>query len=44
MKSVLSLDQTPSALERSCKAATKFSPELATDIELESILLDELRL
>ena len=44
MKSVLSLDETPSALERSCKAATKFSPELATDIELESILLDELRL
>ena len=42
MKSVLSLDETPSALERPYKAATKFSRELATDIEMESIPLDEL--
>ena len=42
MKSVLSLDKTPSALERSLKAATKLSRELSTDIEMESILLDRL--
>ena len=42
MKSVLSLDKTPSALERSFKAATKLSRELSTDIEMESILLDRL--
>ena len=32
MKSVLRLDETPSALERSFKAATKFRRELPTDI------------
>ena len=42
MKSVLSLDKTPSALERSFKAATKLSRELSTDIEMESMLLDRL--
>ena len=42
MKSVLSLDQTPSALERSFKAATKLRHELPTDIETESIPLMEL--
>ena len=42
MKSVLSLDETPSALERSFKAATKLSRELPTDIETESIPLEEL--
>ena len=42
MKSVFSLDKTPSALERSFKAATKLSRELSTDIEMESILLDRL--
>ena len=42
MKSVLSLDETPSTLERSSKAATKFRRELPTDIEMESILLEEL--
>ena len=42
MKSVLSLDQTPSALERSFKAATKLRHELPTDIEMESIPLMEL--
>ena len=42
MKSVLSLDETPSALERSVKAATKLSRELPTDLEIESIPLEEL--
>ena len=42
IKSVLSLDETPSALERSFKAAIKFSPELPTDIEMESIPLGDL--
>ena len=42
MKSVLSLDETPSALERSFKAATKLSRELSTDLEMESIPLEEL--
>ena len=42
MKSVLSLDETPSALERSFKAATKLRRELPTDIEMGSIPLMEL--
>ena len=42
MKSVLSLDETPSALERSAKAATKLSHDLPTDLELEGIPLKEL--
>ena len=42
MKSVLSLDQTPSALERSISAATKFSRELPTDLQMESIPLKDL--
>ena len=42
MKSVLSLDETPSALERSFKAETKLSRELGTDLEMESIPLVEL--
>ena len=42
MKSVLSLDETPSALERSFKAATKLNCELPTDLEMESIPLEEL--
>ena len=42
MKSVLSLDKTPSALERSFKPATKLRHELATDIEMKSIPLMEL--
>ena len=33
MKSILSLDETPSALERSVKAATKLKAELPTDLE-----------
>ena len=42
MKSVLSLDETPSTLERYFKAATKFRHELPTAIEMESIPLMEL--
>ena len=42
MKSVLSLDETPSALERSVKAATKLKGELPTDLGMESILLEDL--
>ena len=42
MKSVLSLDETPSALERSFKAATKLNRELPMDLEIESIPLEEL--
>ena len=33
MKSVLSLDETPSALERSFKSATKLSHEFSMDLE-----------
>ena len=42
MKSVLSLDETTSALERSFKATTKLRCELPTDIEMESIPVEEL--
>ena len=42
MKSVLSLDETASASEWSFKAATKLRRELPTDIEIESIPLEEL--
>ena len=42
MKSVLSLDETPSALERSVKAATKLSRDLPTDLEMEGIPLKDL--
>ena len=42
MKSVLSLDETPSTLERSFKAATKLSRKLPTDLEMESIPLENL--
>ena len=42
MKSFLSLDETPSALERSVKAATKLKSELPTDLQMESISLNEL--
>ena len=42
MKSVLSLDETPPALERSFKAGTKLHRELPTDLEMESIPLEEL--
>ena len=42
MKSVLSLDETPSALERSFKATTRLRHELPRDIEMKSIPLMEL--
>ena len=42
MKSVLSLDETPSTLEKSFKAATRLNRELPTDLEMESIPLEEL--
>ena len=42
MKSVLSLDETPSALERSVEPATKLKSELSTDLQMESIPLKEL--
>ena len=41
MKNVLSLDETPSTLERSFKAATKLLRELPRDIEMESIPPEE---
>ena len=42
MKNVLSLDKTPSALERFVKAATKLKSELPTDLQMENIPLREL--
>ena len=42
MKSVLSLDEMPPALERSLKAATKLKAGLPTNLEMESIPLKEL--
>ena len=42
MKSVLSLDETSSALERSVKAATKLSRDLPTDLEMKGIPLKDL--
>ena len=42
MKRVLSLDETPSVLERSFKAAIQLKSELPTDLQMESIPLKEL--
>ena len=42
MKSVLTLDKTPSALKRSVKASTKIKSELPTDLQMQSILRKEL--
>ena len=42
MKSVLNLDETPPALERSFNAATKLMLELPTDREMERLPLTEL--
>ena len=42
MKNFLAIDKTPPALERSFKAATKLMDEFPTDIEMESIHLEEL--
>ena len=41
MKSVLSLDKTPSALERSISVASKLKSELPTDVKMESIPMKE---
>ena len=42
MESVFSLDQTPSALERSISAGSKLRAELPTNLQMESIHLKEL--
>ena len=42
IRSVLSLDKTPSVLERSISAASKLKSELPTDFQMENILLKEL--
>ena len=42
MKNFLGVDKTPPALARSFRAATKVSRELPTDLEMESIPLEEL--
>ena len=42
MKSVLSLDETPSVLKRSVEAATKLKSELPTYLQMESIPLKDL--
>ena len=42
MKKVLSLDETPSTVERSFKAASKLKSELPTDLQMERIRLKEL--
>ena len=42
MKNFLVLDETPSALERSVKAATKLKANLPTDLEMEDIPLKDL--
>ena len=41
MESVFSLDQTPSALERSISAGSKLRAELPTNLQMESIPLKE---
>ena len=42
MKGFLGIDETPSALERSVKAATNLNRDLPTDLEMESIPLKDL--
>ena len=42
MKGLLGIDETPSALERSVKAATNLNRDLPTDLEMESIPLKDL--
>ena len=42
MKKSLGLDETPSALERSVKTATKLKADLPTDLEMEDIPLKDL--
>lgn len=40
-KNFLCLDQKPNALQQFWKAATKFKPELLTDVEIESVPIME---
>ena len=42
MGNFLGVGRTPPALERSCRAAIKLKGELPTDLEMESIPLEEL--
>ena len=42
MKNILDVDKTPPALERSFRVATKLKGKLPTDLEMESIPLEEL--
>ena len=42
MKNFLGVDKTPPALERSFKAAAKLNREIPTDLEMESIPLEDL--
>ena len=42
MKNVLSVDETPSTLERSVKAASKLKSELPTELIMESIPLKDI--
>ena len=42
MKNILCIDRTPPSLERSISATSKLKSELPTDLEMESIPLDEL--
>ena len=42
MKNVLGIDRTLSALERSLSVASKLNAELSTDLQMESIPLEEL--
>ena len=42
MKNFLGIDRTPPAQERSLSAANKLKSELPTELEMESIPLEEL--
>ena len=42
MKNFLGIDRTPHAQERSLSAANKLKSELPTELEMESIPLEEL--
>ena len=42
MKNVLGIDKTPPVLERSFKAATKLKGELPTDLQMETLPLEDL--
>ena len=42
MKNVLGINTTPPSLERSISAASKLKSELPTDLQMESITLEEL--